>query len=218
MLDIYLADALSTEEYAAKKQSLISEKVSLSEKISDFEQRGLSWLEPAREFIKSLNQAANLLSSPNPSEMTTFLKNIGSNHVLRNRQFVFTPKIEYKLVAESLLCRDKLHKANPTYLQFSTWCPGWDSNPQSLRQRILSPPCIPFHHPGIYNLRREAELNRRTGFCRPLPNHSAIAPLRYFFSSSFPLIWSIISSIRWAFAVCFSPIHLILGTGRIFKR
>ena len=37
LLDVYLADALSTEEYTAKKQSLLSEKVSLAEKITDFE-------------------------------------------------------------------------------------------------------------------------------------------------------------------------------------
>ena len=116
LLDVYLADALSTEEYAAKKQGLLSQKMSLSEKITDFETKGLSWLEPAREFVKSLNQAANLLSSPNPSEMTAFLKNIGSNHILRNREFVFTPKIEYKLVAER-------SEANPSNLQFPTWYP-----------------------------------------------------------------------------------------------
>ena len=121
LLDVYLADALSTEEYAAKKQSLLSEKISLSEKITDFEQKGLSWLEPAREFVKSLNQAANLLSSPNPSEMTTFLKNIGSNHILRNRQFVFAPKIEYQLVAER-------SEANQNSLQFPFWCLGSESN------------------------------------------------------------------------------------------
>ena len=115
LLDIYLADALSTEEYAAKKQSLLSQKVALAEKIIDFEQKGVSWLEPAREFVKSLNQAANLLSSPNPSAMTTFLKNIGSNHILRNREFVFTPKIEYELVAER-------SEANQNSLTFPTWC------------------------------------------------------------------------------------------------
>jgi len=49
LLDIYLADVLSTEEYAAKKQSLLSQKVALNEKINDFEQKGLSWLEPARD-------------------------------------------------------------------------------------------------------------------------------------------------------------------------
>ncbi|OGE93421.1 MAG: hypothetical protein A3C85_02110, partial [Candidatus Doudnabacteria bacterium RIFCSPHIGHO2_02_FULL_48_21] len=75
LLDIYLADALSTEEYADKKRSLLSQKVSLSEKICDFETKGLSWLEPAREFVLSLNQAANLLQTDNLSELPTFLKN-----------------------------------------------------------------------------------------------------------------------------------------------
>ncbi len=115
LLDVYLADALSPEEYAAKKQSLLSEKVSLNEKITDFEQKGLSWLEPAREFVKSLNQADKLSKADNLSELPTFLKNIGANHILRNRQFVFTPKIEYKLVAER-------SEANQNSLTFLTWC------------------------------------------------------------------------------------------------
>ncbi len=122
LLDIYLADALSTEEYAAKKQSLLSQKMSLSEKITNLETRGLSWLEPAREFIKSLNQAAKLIDENNLSELPTFLKNIGSNHILRNREFLFAPKNPYDLVAER-------SEANPTCLQFPTWCRGWDSNP-----------------------------------------------------------------------------------------
>ena len=142
LLDIYLADALSTEEYAAKKQSLLSQKMSLSEKIADFETKGLSWLEPAREFVKSLNQAVNLLSSQNKTEMTTFLKNIGSNHILRNRQFVFAPKIEYKLVAER-------SEANLSCLQFPTWCPGGESNSHALRHTILSRARLPFRHPGV---------------------------------------------------------------------
>ncbi len=121
LLDVYLADALSTEEYAAKKQSLLSQKVSLSEKITDIETKGVSWLEPAREFVKSLNQAANLLSSQNKSEMTTFLKNIGSNHILRNRQFVFAPKIPYKTIAER-------SEANQNRLQIPYWCALEGSN------------------------------------------------------------------------------------------
>jgi len=28
------------------------------------------------------------------------LKNIGANHILRNRQFVFAPKIQYEMAAE----------------------------------------------------------------------------------------------------------------------
>ena len=34
---------------------------------------------------------------------------------MRNRQFFFTPKIEYELVAER-------SEANPSNLQFPTWC------------------------------------------------------------------------------------------------
>jgi len=44
LLDVFLNDALSMEEYAAKKQELLSQKMEIQEKISDFEQGGLSWL------------------------------------------------------------------------------------------------------------------------------------------------------------------------------
>ena len=116
LLDVFLTDALSTEEYAAKKQELISQKIDLQEKISDFEQKGLSWLESAREFVLSLNQATKLVETENKKEMTTFLKNIGSNHILQNRQLIFSPKIPYNLVAER-------SEANRNRLQIPYWCP-----------------------------------------------------------------------------------------------
>jgi site-specific DNA recombinase len=121
LLDVYLADALSTEEYAAKKQELLSQKMEVQEKISDFEQKGLSWLEPAREFVLSLNQAAKLVETENKKEMTTFLKNIGSNHILQNRQLIFSPKIPYNLIAER-------SEANRNRLQIPYWCPREESN------------------------------------------------------------------------------------------
>ncbi|TSC91555.1 MAG: recombinase [Parcubacteria group bacterium Licking1014_17] len=125
LLDVYLDDALTQKEYATKKDVLISQKVELNEKITDFEQKGVSWLEPAREFVKSLNQAANLLESENLSEMTTFLKNIGSNHILRNREFLFTPKNPYDLVAETRRRRGEA-------LTFPTWwsCSAIEPHPR----------------------------------------------------------------------------------------
>jgi DNA invertase Pin-like site-specific DNA recombinase len=114
LLNLYLSDVLSTEEYAAKKNRLVSEKVRIEEKITDFEQKGLSWLEPAREFVLSLNQAANLLSQNNLFEMTAFLKNIGANHILQNRQFIFEPKMQYVLTAER-------SEAASSDLQFPFW-------------------------------------------------------------------------------------------------
>ena len=122
LLDVYLDDALTQKEYTTKKNILISQKVALNEKITDFETKGLYWLEPAREFVKSLNQATNLLESENLSEMTTFLKNIGSNHILRNREFLFAPKNPYDLVAETRRRRGEA-------LTFPTWCSHGESNP-----------------------------------------------------------------------------------------
>ena len=121
LLDAYLSEVISANDYKTRKENLVIKKVELGEKIGDFEQKGLSWLEPAREFVLSLNQAANLVQSGNKEEMTTFLKTIGSNHVLENRQFAFAPKIQYKLAAER-------NEADSQNLQFPQWCAGEDSN------------------------------------------------------------------------------------------
>ena len=41
---------------------------------------------------------------------------------MRNRQFVFAPKIEYQLAAESANRADKLREANQNSLTFPFWC------------------------------------------------------------------------------------------------
>jgi hypothetical protein len=100
LLNLYLADALSTAEYAAKKNKLVSEKAAMNEKITDIEKKGVSWLEPARAFVLFLNQAAKLLEADDFSETTAFLKTIGSNHLLRNRRFEFSPEWRVARAAE----------------------------------------------------------------------------------------------------------------------
>jgi len=114
LLDVYLDEAITTQEYASRKNKLVEQKAGLQEQIHDFEQKGLSWLEPAREFVLSLNQVAKLIESENKSEMTAFLKNIGSNCILQNRQLLFSPKIPYDLVAER-------SEATASCLQFPVW-------------------------------------------------------------------------------------------------
>ncbi|MBI4137843.1 MAG: hypothetical protein HY472_01160, partial [Candidatus Sungbacteria bacterium] len=74
LLSAYLDEIISAEEYAAQKQKMLDRRVELKEKIHEIEDKGVSWLEPARAWIKSLNQADKLLSSGDKSEMTTFLK------------------------------------------------------------------------------------------------------------------------------------------------
>ena len=100
LLDVYLNEVISTEEYTARKQKILTRKLELQEKIRDFEQKGLSWLEPAREFVLNLNYAEKLLNSENYSEIKTFLKNIGSNHILQNQKLIFSFKTPFNLAAE----------------------------------------------------------------------------------------------------------------------
>jgi len=100
LLDVYLAEVISTEEYTARKQKILTRKLELQERIRDFEQKGLSWLEPAREFVLKLNYAEKLRKSENYQEMKTFLKNIGSNHILQNQKLIFSFKAPFNLAAE----------------------------------------------------------------------------------------------------------------------
>ena len=122
LLDVYLEETITADEYVSRKEKLVKKKVGLQEQIQDFEQKGLSWLEPAREFVLSLNQAAKLLENENKMEMTTFLKNIGSDCILQNRQLLFSPQKPYDLVAER-------SEATASCLQFPVWWTYRESNP-----------------------------------------------------------------------------------------
>ena len=121
LLDVYLNEVITTEKYTLRKQRLLNEKLEIGEQIKDFEQKGLSWLEPTRKFILSLAKGDKLKKSEDYSEILTFLKNIGSNHYLQNRKWHFEAKIPYNLVAER-------SEANHNNLTFSKWCPRSDSN------------------------------------------------------------------------------------------
>ena len=121
LLSAYLDEIVSAEEYAVQKQKLLSHKVECVEEIREIENGSVSWLEPARAWVKSLNQADKLLSSGDKSEMTTFLKQIGSNHILIDKSFSFSPKIPYKLAAER-------SEADSSHLQFPFWRRVEDSN------------------------------------------------------------------------------------------
>src|SRR3989344_6405553 len=99
LLSAYLEEIITSEEYAAQKQKMLDQRVELKEKIHEIEDKDVSWLEPARTWVKSLNQADKLLSSGDKSEMTTFLKQIGSNHILIDKSFSFSPKKPFQILA-----------------------------------------------------------------------------------------------------------------------
>ena len=131
LLDVYLNEVISTEEYTSRKQKILTRKLELQERIRDFEQKGLSWLEPAREFVLKLNQAQKLISSQTKSEMATFLKNIGSNHILQNQKLSFSWKIPFNLAAEP-------RSGEAESLTFPYWLRGLESNQDSEVQSLVA--------------------------------------------------------------------------------
>src|SRR3989338_7864614 len=126
LLSAYLDEVITSEEYATQKQKMIDHRVELKEKIREIEDKGVSWLEPARAWVKSLNQAEKLLSSGDKSEMTAFLKQIGSNHILIDKSFSFSPKNPFQILCERRVSRRELTSPN---LHFPNWRMRWDSNP-----------------------------------------------------------------------------------------
>ena len=92
LLDLRLSSAISTGEYAAKKQKILNQKIEISEKLKDFERKGNRWLELCKNFILTANQAQIAALRGNFSEKKNFLKKVGSNPLLRER-LVF---LEYK--------------------------------------------------------------------------------------------------------------------------
>ena len=79
LTDAYLAEALELAEYQERKNTLMAEKKTIEEKLSDFERKGNHWLELMRNWIIEANQAENLSKQENLSGMKDFLVDIGSN-------------------------------------------------------------------------------------------------------------------------------------------
>ena len=85
LLDFYLSEKILQEEYVAKKQKLLTEKVELKEKLEDFGRKGLSRFERVRDFITTCNSASYVALKGNFSSQREFLKKCGSNFILKNR-------------------------------------------------------------------------------------------------------------------------------------
>jgi len=97
LLDTHLEGTITKEEYAAKKQKILNQKVEISEKLADFEQNGNYWLEPAKRFILNSNQAQIVAKKGSPKEKTEFLKKVGSNLVLADQNIKYFPRGAWKI-------------------------------------------------------------------------------------------------------------------------
>ena len=108
LIDLYIAKELSQAEYLKKKAKLVNEKKELQERLGEIEKTSGSWLEPAKEFITSCNRAGSVAWQANPAAKREFLKNLGSNFKIFNRNLLFSTAYPYSQVAKKYRYEDWL--------------------------------------------------------------------------------------------------------------
>ena len=96
----YLDNALSLEEYRKAKAGIINEKKQKEENLAELERHRSGWFEPAIHFTKALKTVETLASSHNPAEKLEFAKTTGSNFRLLNRELVCDPRGAWQLVVD----------------------------------------------------------------------------------------------------------------------
>ncbi len=120
LLDLRLQGDLTSEEYLAKKNKLISHKVEIEQKIVRAEQNHGEWLELSRELILASREAKSLLTTENYSEIPTFLKTAGLNFLLKGSAVQWQAKTGWQQVAASpesrnWWAREDLNRRPPVY-------------------------------------------------------------------------------------------------------
>ncbi|MSU54524.1 MAG: recombinase family protein [Candidatus Staskawiczbacteria bacterium] len=90
LLNGYLEQDIEQEVYRIEKSKLLSEKKSLEEKISTFQQRQTGWIEPMRNWIQQAQNVGKIANESNLFEKKVAIKEIvGSNLILQNREARF---------------------------------------------------------------------------------------------------------------------------------
>ncbi len=86
LLDSYLDNVVSREDYLTKKNQLMGQKKTIEEKISTLEHVPNKWLEPMRTFFDTALTADKIAGdNENLYEKKEFLRKTGSNLTLKNR-------------------------------------------------------------------------------------------------------------------------------------
>ena len=101
LLNFRLDNLIDNQQYLTKKNLFINQQTGIEQDLKDFESKGNNWLELMKEMILSASQAKMLIKKNNPYEFRSFLKNIGSNFVLKDKNFGFQGNIGWRILLNS---------------------------------------------------------------------------------------------------------------------
>ena len=139
LLDGYLEQTVSEEEYIKAKEKIINSKVEIKEKL-DFGRKGNNWLEPFKEWILSAHQAVRYANTENLEEKRMFLQKIGSNFQLRRQKVACRLGKPWEISAEKS--------------QYPSWLGRKDSN---LRVAASKAAAVPLGYSPIFTLDLRSE-------------------------------------------------------------
>ncbi|MCK4751132.1 MAG: recombinase family protein, partial [Bacteroidales bacterium] len=100
LINTYLEGLIGKETFLKKKNELLERKLDLQERLDDFGKKGLVWVEPVREWLEAAQQAGKLASSQDLSEIKYFMRKIGSNRCLLDREVHWEVPLPFKRISE----------------------------------------------------------------------------------------------------------------------
>jgi len=101
LVDIFIDRQITQEEYAKRKAKLLNDKKDLEERLKEIEKSSGGWLEPAKQFVTTCNQAGSVAWQEILSPKKDFLKICGSNLVLKDTSLLVSYKKPYDFIAKS---------------------------------------------------------------------------------------------------------------------
>lgn len=100
LVSAFIDGDIPKDIYLAKKDKLMRESLAFKEKRKDFEREGKNWVEPLREWILDTKQANFLSSSADFHEISSFVKKVGTNPLVRDKSARFGAPVPSEFVAE----------------------------------------------------------------------------------------------------------------------
>jgi len=137
LMNAYLENTLSLEEYRIAKSALVNSKQLLKEKLSDFEKKSHNRFELTENFLKLNITNMELANDRTNQENIDLFKKVGSNFLIKDRTVLFEPRGAWKILAGfgfggnsarvSALCADAFFggNASPEF-----WRATWVKYPQ----------------------------------------------------------------------------------------
>ena len=101
LMNLYLENVLSLEEYRDSKNKLVNQKQLLKEKLSAFEKKSHNRFELTENFLKANIHMVELANEKTNEENLHLFKKVGSNFKILNRTVFFEPRSAWRILLDS---------------------------------------------------------------------------------------------------------------------